>query len=106
MRKMSVLELLFALLLVSLLAGFGLVGALVWSLVRRAEGQAMDVAELKARLQSGGQSLETQAAELRERLSHTQVVVEGLRSALSASQPIEAEPRPTLPRLHAATAPR
>src|SRR5260370_24663538 len=56
MRKMSVLELLFALLLVCLLAGLGLVGALVWSLVRRAEGQAMDVAELKARLQSGGQS--------------------------------------------------
>ena len=104
MRKMSVLELLFALLLVSLLAGFGLVGALVWSLVRRAEGQAMDVAELKARLQSGGQSQETQAAELRERLSHTQVVVEGLRSALSARQPVEEEARASLRRLESVIA--
>src|SRR5258708_1079017 len=104
MRKMSVLELLFALLLVCLLAGLGLVGALVWSLVRRAEGQAMDVAELKARLQSGGQSQETQAAELRERLSHTQVVVEGLRSALSARQPIEEEARASLRRLESVIA--
>jgi len=104
MRKMSVLELLFALLLVSILAGFGLVGALVWSLVRRAEGQAMDVAELKARLQSGGLSQETQAAELRERLSHTQVVVEGLRSALSARQPVEEEARASLRRLESVIA--
>src|SRR5690349_24192226 len=99
MGKMSVLELLFALLLVCLLAGLGLVGALVWSLVRRAEGQAADVAELKARLQTGGQTQESQAAELRERLSHTQAVVEGMRSALSARQPIEEEARASLRRL-------
>ena len=104
MRKMSVLELLFALLLVCLLAGLGLVGALVWSLVRRAENQAVDVAELKSRLQSGGQSQETQAAELRERLSHTQAVVEGLRSALSARQPIEEEARASLRRLESVIA--
>ena len=47
MRKMSVFELLFALLLVCLLAGMAGVAFLVWSLVRRAEGQARDVAELK-----------------------------------------------------------
>src|SRR5260370_12863574 len=99
MRKMPVLELVCALFLVCLLGGLGLVGALVWSLVRRAEGQAMDVAELKARLQSGGQSQETQAAELREPLSHTQVVVEGLRSALSARQPVAEEARASLRRL-------
>src|SRR5258708_7997646 len=104
MRKMSVLELLFALLLVCLLAGLGLVGALVWSLVGGAEGKGRDVAELKARLQSGGQSQETQAAELRERLSHTQVVVEGLRSALSARQPIEEEARASLRRLESVIA--
>jgi DNA recombination protein RmuC len=104
MRKMSVLELLFALLLVCLLAGTGLVGALVWSLVRRAEGQAMDVAELKARVQSGGQTQENQAAELREGLSHTQLVVEGLRSALSARQPIEEEARASLRRLESVIA--
>ncbi len=99
MRNMSVLELLFALLLVCLVAGMGFVGFLAWNLVRRAEGQASDVADLKARLQSGGQTQESQAAELRERLSHTQVVVEGLRSALAARQPIEEEARASLKRL-------
>src|SRR2546427_330949 len=52
MRNMSVLELLFALLLVCLGVGIGFVIFLAWNLVRRAEGQARDVAELKARLQS------------------------------------------------------
>src|SRR5438105_6023551 len=99
MRKMSVLELLFALLLVCLVAGVGFVGALAWGLVRRAEGNARDVAELKSRLESGGQTEESRAAELRERLSHTQVVVEGLRSALAARQPIEEDARASLKRL-------
>ena len=45
MRKMSLLELLFALLLVCLLALMGGVAFLVWNLVRRADGQARDVAE-------------------------------------------------------------
>src|SRR5438309_9494398 len=99
MRNMSVLELLFALLLVCLGVGIGFVIFLAWNLVRRAEGQARDVAELKARLQSGGQTQESQAAELRDRLSHTQVVVEGLRSALAARQPIEEDARASLTRL-------
>lgn len=100
MRKMSLLELLFALLLVCLMAG---TAALVWTLVRRTQelaiGQARDVAELKARLQSGGQSQESQAAELRERLSQTQSALEGLRSAVSARQPIEEEARASLKRM-------
>jgi DNA recombination protein RmuC len=104
MRKMSVLELLFALLLVCLVAGVGFVGALVWSLVRQTTTQARDVAELKSRLQSGGQTQETQAAELRERLSHTQSAVEGLRSALTARQPIEEEARASLKRLESVIA--
>ncbi len=99
MRKMSVLELLFALLLVCLVAGVGFVGALVWSLVRQTTTQTRDVAELKARLQSGGQTQETHAAELRERLSHTQSAVEGLRSALTARQPIEEDARASLKKL-------
>src|SRR5438132_916930 len=57
MRNMSVLELLFALLLVCLGVGIGFVIFLAWNLVRRAEGQARDVAELKARLQPGGKLL-------------------------------------------------
>src|SRR5690349_5477042 len=99
MRNMSVLELLFALLLVCLMAGTGIVAALVWSLVRRADGQARDVAELKARIQSGGQTQETQSAEIRNRLAQAQSAMEGLRSALSARQPIEEEARASLKRL-------
>src|SRR5436309_522213 len=98
-RKMSLLELLFALLLVCLMAGLGLVAFLVWSLVRRSEAQRADVAELKARLQSGGHSQDVQAAEMRERLSQTQSALEGLRSAVSARQPIEEEARASLKRL-------
>src|SRR3989441_9202194 len=88
MRKMSVLELLFALLLVCLVAGVGFVAALVWGLVKRTEGHARDVAELRTRLQAGGQAQETHAAELRERLSHTQSAMESLKTALSAQQPL------------------
>ncbi|TME22927.1 MAG: DNA recombination protein RmuC [Chloroflexi bacterium] len=99
MRKMSVLELLFALLLVCLVAGVGFVAALVWGLVKRTEGHARDVAELRTSLQAGGQAQETQAAELRERLSNTQSTMEGLKAALSARQPIEEDARASLKRL-------
>src|SRR5467141_5451032 len=84
----SLLELLFALLLVCVLLAVAVVAALVWGLVRRADGQVRDVAELRSRLESGGQTQESQAAELRERLTQTQSVVEGLRSALTARQPV------------------
>src|SRR5438874_2420621 len=101
---MSVLELLFALLLVCVMVGIGVVGLLVWNLSRSSEGHARDVAELKARLQTGGLTQESQAAELRERLTHTQVVVEGLRSALAARQPVEEEARASLKRLESVIA--
>src|SRR5438094_8793970 len=101
---MSVLELLFALLLVCLIVGIGVVGFLVWNLSRSAEGHARDVAELKTRLQAGGQTQESQAAELRERLGQTQSVVEGLRSAVSARQPVEEEARASLKRLESVIA--
>src|SRR5258708_29636812 len=101
---MSLLELLFALLLVCVLAGIGGVAFLTWTLVRRADAQAHDVAELKVRLEAGGKAQGTQAAELRERLSQTQSVVEGLRSALSARQPVEEEARTSLRRLESVIA--
>jgi DNA recombination protein RmuC len=101
---MSLLELLFALLLVCVLLAVGVVAALVWSLVRRADGQVRDVAELRSRLESGGQTQESQAAELRERLTQTQSVVEGLRSALTARQPVEDEARASLRRLESVIA--
>src|SRR5690242_3187576 len=100
MRNMSVLELLFALLLVCLMAAVAVGGFLVWSLVRRTQdlaiGQARDVSELKTRLAAGGQAQETQAAEIRNRLVQAQSAMEGLRSALSARQPIEEEARASL----------
>src|SRR5712664_1708308 len=82
MRKMSLLELLFALLLVCLLAVMAGVAFLVWNLVRRADGQARDVAELKVRLEAGGQTQGSQAAELRERLAQTQSVEDEARASL------------------------
>lgn len=104
MPNMSFLELLFALLLVCLLGGTGVVAVLVWNLAHRAEAQALDVAELRSRLAAGGQTQDLQAAELRERLAQTQSVVEGLRSALSARQPIEEEARASLKRLESVIA--
>jgi DNA recombination protein RmuC len=96
---MSLLELLFALLLVCVLAATAGVAALVWNLVRRADSQSRDVAELRSRLEHGGLTQDAQAAELRERLTQTQSVVEGLRSALTARQPVEEEARASLRRL-------
>ena len=104
MPNMSLLELLFALLLVCVLLAVGVVAALVWSLVRRADGQVRDVAELRMRLESGGQTQESQAAELRERLTQTQSVMEGLRSAITARQPVEDEARASLRRLESVIA--
>src|SRR5579859_7714018 len=53
-HHMSPLELLFALLLVCMLAATGAVAALVWNLVRRADLHSSDVAELRSRLERGG----------------------------------------------------
>src|ERR1700694_834046 len=104
MRKMSLAELLFALLLVCLVAGVAGVATLVRDLGRRTSTQLLEVADLKSRLAVGGQTQESQAAELRERLSQTQSVVEGLRSALSARQPIEEEARASLRRMESVIA--
>jgi DNA recombination protein RmuC len=96
MRNMSVLELLFALLLVCLMAATAF---LVWNLWKRSEIQAREVAELTLRLTTGGQAQDSQAAEIRDRLSQTQSALEGLKSAVSARQPIEDEARASLKRL-------
>jgi len=99
MPHMSLAELLFALLLVCVLLGVAGVAALVWNLVRRADGQAREVAELRRRLEAGGVTQDSQAAEIRERLSQTQNVVERLGSALAARQTIEEEARNSIKRL-------
>src|SRR5256712_3965538 len=104
MRKMSVLELLFALLLVCLVAGVGFVAALVWGLVKRTEGHARGVAEPGPSLQAGGQAQEPHAAELRERLSNPRAPMEGPKAARSARQPIEEDARASLKRLEQVSA--
>ncbi len=104
MPHMSLFELLFALLLVCVLAGVAAVAFLAWSLVRRAEGQAAAVAELRQRLDTGGLTQESRASELRERLAQTQSVVERLGSALVARQSIEDEARSSLKRLESVIA--
>src|SRR2546426_9418029 len=104
MPNMSLLELLFALLLVCVLAGMGAVAVLVWNRVRRADGQARAVAELRRRLETGGLTQESQAAEIRERLNQTQSVVERLGPALVARQSIEDEARSSLKRLESVIA--
>src|SRR6266849_2222885 len=104
MPNMSLFELLFALLLVCVLASVSAVAVLAWSLVRRADGQAAVVADLRQRLDTGGLTQESQAAEIRERLAQTQSVVERLGSALVARQSIEDEARSSLKRLESVIA--
>ncbi len=98
---MLLVELLFALVLVALLAGVGVVAALVWSVHRRSELQARDLVELRAQLSAGGQSQDAAAAELRDRMAQTHAVLEGFRSAISARQQVEDESRQSLRRLEA-----
>ena len=104
MPHMSLLELLFALLLVCVLAAVAAVAFLAWSLMRRADGQALAVTELRQRLETGGLTQESRASELRERLAQTQSVVERLGSALVARQSIEDEARSSLKRLESVIA--
>src|SRR5438128_1621889 len=104
MPHMSLFELLFALLLVCVLAGVAAVALLAWNLTRRADGQATAVAELRQRMETGGLTQESQSAEIRERLAQTQSVVERLGSALVARQSIEDEARSSLKRLESVIA--
>src|SRR4029077_14506115 len=56
MPHMSLFELLFALLLVCVLAGVAAVALLAWNLMRRADGQAAAGAELRQRPETGGRA--------------------------------------------------
>src|SRR2546430_5064737 len=68
---MSALELLFALLLVCVLASIAGVAWLVRSLVPRADGPGRDVPDLRSRPPRGDVTHDAQAAQLRQRLSQT-----------------------------------
>lgn len=102
--NMLLVELLFALVLVAILAGIVVVGSLVWTLQRRAENQARDLGEVRAQLAVGGRSQDAAASELRDRMAQTQAALEGFRSAISARQQVEDESRQSLRRLEAVIA--
>ena len=97
-------ELLFALLLVCLVAGMAIVVFLVSNINRRAEAQGADLADLRAQLAHGGQAQESAASELRARLSQAQSVLDGVRSAVVARQQVEDDARQSLRRLEAVIA--
>lgn len=98
---MSGFELLFALLLVVIVCGTGVLWALVSALNRRAETHSRELGELRAQLQAGSRSQDGQVAEIRDRLTHTHSAFESFRAALHARQQVDDEARQSLRRLEA-----
>jgi len=97
-------ELLFALLLVCLVAGTAIVAVTVVGISRRAEAQGAELAQLRAQLAMGGQVQESAAGELRERLSQTQTLLEGMRAVFVSRHQVEEDARQSLRRLEAVIA--
>jgi DNA recombination protein RmuC len=98
---MSPYELLFALLMVVLVAAIVGLAALVSTLNRRAEAQVRDLAELRAQLTIGGKSQEMRVGELHERVAQAHTAFESFRATLQARQQVEDEARQSLRRLEA-----
>jgi len=97
-------ELLFALLLVCLVAGMAVTAHTVASINRRAEAQGSELAQLRAQLAMGGQVQESASSELRERLTQTQTLLEGIRVAFVSRHQAEEDARHSLRRLEAVIA--
>jgi DNA recombination protein RmuC len=97
-------ELLFALLLVCLVAGMAVTAVTVTGIGRRAEAQAAELAQLRAQLAMGGQVQESAAGELRDRLAQTQTLLEGMRAVFVSRHQVEEEARQSLRRLEAVLA--
>src|SRR5262245_28739243 len=97
-------ELLFALLLVCLVAGMAIVAVTVVSINRRAEAQGAELAQLRTQLAAGGQVQESAATELRERLTQTQSLLEGMRAVFVSRHQVEEDARQSLRRLEAVIA--
>ncbi len=94
---MAVLELAFSMLAICVLAGVALLAYLLASIVRRADGQAAELALLRGQLALGSQSEESAVRELQDRL-------EAVRVALAARQQVDEEARQSLRRLEAVMA--
>jgi DNA recombination protein RmuC len=101
---MSPSELLFALLLVCLVAGMAVLVATMTGIGRRADAQAAELAQLRAQLALGGHAQETVASELRASLGQTQVLLEGLRAVFVSRHQMEEDSRQSLRRLEAVIA--
>jgi DNA recombination protein RmuC len=97
-------ELLFVLLLVCLVAGMVAVAIMVANVQRRAESQGSELAQLRAQLALGGQTQDSVATELRQRLGQTQTLLESMRAVFLARQQSEDEARQSLRRLEAVIA--
>ena len=101
---MSPFELLFALLLVALVAGVAALAMLMVTTSRRSEAHARDLAELRAQLSTGTSSQEVQATELRREVSEAQRTVAAVRELLQQRHSLEEESRQSLRRLEAVIA--
>ncbi len=73
----------------------------VVSINRRAEAQGAELAQLRAQLALGGHAQESAATELRDRLSQTQTLLEGMRAVFVSRHQIEDDARQSLRRLEA-----
>ena len=71
---------------------------------RRAEAQGAELAQLRAQLAMGGQVQESAASELRERLTQTQSLLEGMRAVFVSRHQVEEDARQSLRRLEAVIA--
>src|SRR5207302_10449191 len=104
---MSFSELLFVLLLVCLLVGIAMVAYMVAAANRRAEAQSRELAEMRSQHVVGNQARDSSSAEVREvrdRLGQATVLLEGMRSAVSARQQVEDYLRQSFRRLEAVIA--
>jgi DNA recombination protein RmuC len=97
-------ELLFALLLVCLVAGMAVVAHTVVGISRRSESQGGELAQLRAQLSLGGKVQDSAASELRLQINQTQTLVESLRAVFVSRQQAEEDARQSLRRLEAVLA--
>jgi DNA recombination protein RmuC len=97
-------ELLFALLLVCLVAGMAVTAFTVAVISRRAEAHGGELAQLRAQLAMGGQAQESAASVLREGLTQTQTLLESMRAVFVSRQQLEEDARQSLRRLEAVLA--
>lgn len=97
-------ELLFALLLVCLVAGMAVTAFTVAGINRRAEGQGKELVQLRAQLAMGGQLQESATGELRDRLNQAHTLLEAMRASSIARHQAEDDARLSLRRLEAVIA--